>query len=312
MESNLTRLVADLGWSLWTELGISGTERRHQRMAIDPEPLIVHAGWMASLDLRLRDEIFRWCAAHSEFISASRLRGLLREVPEDVHMAFFGLSEALAQHTTARWPRAKGVRPWPLPRPRSAFDAPLTRPSMLRLRLRTVSGVGTRADVLAELLGRAATWTTAADLEVTGYSKRNIARILAELNAGTLLRVKAEKNTLTYQLEEPRLWERLASASGLAWPHWMGVFAFAHEATRLEALEEQPIRPRRVAATKCWRQLSDTAIRLGLPRPPEARGNPDIWELLLAWATPELRALADGSSAALRVHRLTAAAQPSL
>lgn len=37
----VTDAVSGLLWSAWTELGVRGVERRHERVAVDPEPLIV-------------------------------------------------------------------------------------------------------------------------------------------------------------------------------------------------------------------------------------------------------------------------------
>ena len=77
MTERITRLVIDLGWSLWTELGVPGVIRRHAHVAIDPEPLIVFSPWLLRHDARLQEEVVRWCVAHADRISASRLHGLL-------------------------------------------------------------------------------------------------------------------------------------------------------------------------------------------------------------------------------------------
>ena len=44
--------AADLAWSLWTELGVSGVVRRHSGIVIDLEPLLAATPALASDDPR--------------------------------------------------------------------------------------------------------------------------------------------------------------------------------------------------------------------------------------------------------------------
>jgi hypothetical protein len=78
MHHSIARLATDLAWSLWGELGVPSVVRNHTQVVVDPEPLVLAAPFIAQHDARLRDEIRRWCAAHADRISTSRLKGLAR------------------------------------------------------------------------------------------------------------------------------------------------------------------------------------------------------------------------------------------
>src|SRR5947209_20207308 len=80
--------VLDLVWSLWAELGVSSWTRRHQQWAIDPEPLILFTAHISGADRRLRDEALDWCIRYGSYISASRLRNLLKVAPPEQQTAF--------------------------------------------------------------------------------------------------------------------------------------------------------------------------------------------------------------------------------
>src|SRR5438105_10743511 len=80
--------VLDLAWSLWAELGVSSWTRRHQQWAIDPEPLILFTAYVSESDRRLRDEAVDWCIRYGSYVSATRLRNLLKAAPPNQQLAF--------------------------------------------------------------------------------------------------------------------------------------------------------------------------------------------------------------------------------
>jgi hypothetical protein len=65
--------ILDLLWSAWTELGVPGVERTHQRFAIDPDPLIVFTPALAKDDPRLVEQAAAWCGRHGAVVSKTRL-----------------------------------------------------------------------------------------------------------------------------------------------------------------------------------------------------------------------------------------------
>jgi DNA-binding transcriptional ArsR family regulator len=292
MTPDLLPHALTLAWSAWTELGVPGTERHHAHVAADPEPLLVATPTLSRHDARLRDELNRWCAAHAGVVSVSRLQGLVRRAPPDVRAAFGGLAAAVQP----AWPTTPDDPPWPAaPTGRVPVLRP-ERPSLARLRLRAVAGIGARADVLAALLARPTAWVTAADLDHLGYSKRNVARLLSELSDARVADARGERNTRVFRLAHPERWTDLLHLRGLAWPRWDLVFDLVLAALALADLHTKPATVRRVEATAAQPRLADLALALDLPPPAIARGDPDAWPALLTWADTTLRALSRGET----------------
>ena len=71
--------LAHLAWSLWTELGVAGLERKHQIFSIAPEELIILTSALSEFDPRLRDEALDWCIHYHRFISSIRLHILAKK-----------------------------------------------------------------------------------------------------------------------------------------------------------------------------------------------------------------------------------------
>ena len=160
--------VEELAWSLWTELGVPGVVRNHRHTVVDPEALLVATPAMVWGEPRLRELAYGWCAVHSERTSTSRLRGLYAGLPGGAQAPFGSFVATLRQGGLVRWSIPSDEAPWrdqPLVR-RVSLD--LSRPALLRLRMRGLCGVGARADVLCELLARQDGWVTAADLQHEG------------------------------------------------------------------------------------------------------------------------------------------------
>ncbi len=302
MDNAAAKLASDLGWSLWSELGVAGVLRNHAHVALDPEPLIVFSPSLFQTDARLRGEVMRWCASQADRISASRLHGLVKLAPREVSAAFAELAAALSVHGV-RWTgrdvresssRAVAATIKPL-------SLPTARPALVRFRLRALAGVGARADVLAALLGRDGGWLVASDLHGLGYSKRNVARILAELGDSALVHARTERNTIAYRTHSPESWKRLVKSEGLAWPDWAAVFSFVDDIVRLWAQSSKSESVRRVAAVKAAQRFEVASDALGLERPPATRGMADAWDLTVPWAEAQLRGLVQGTSASMRV-----------
>ncbi len=283
--------VLELAWSLWTELGVPGVTRNHAHLVLDPEPLILATPTLAAADPRLLERAFGWCAAHADRISASRLKGLLSASSRPVVERFSSFSLGLRDRGV-RWPAAGRPSPWSPPGSPPAPPLPLDRPALLRFRLRALCGVGARADVLGELLTRPDRWPSAAGLAALGYTKRNVARVLSELDDAGLVESRREGNTLRFHLARSSSLRELVGAGELAAPAWqllLGVFA-----DLLDLLEHEnaPASVRRVEAHKLRERLVQPCRMLSLDAPPPTRGVPDAWDLLVAWGASRVRAAA--------------------
>ncbi len=302
----LRRALVDLGWSLFTELGVPGVVRHHRRVALDPEPLIVSVPALFELDPRLRDQVYGWCASHAGRLSVSRLQGLSRGLPEAAQAEFRGLAATLRRHAKVRWPD-EGALAWPLPPEVKARRLPVERPALLRFRVRALCGVGARADVLSELLARGTTWTRASELAEAGYSKRAVAGILSELAEAGVARQLAAGNALTFQLAHQDQLRTLLGADNLAYPNWVRIMSLVLTIVELRRLEGMSPTTRRVEANRRRERLRELSDELWLDTPPVTRGNVDAWSDLMSWATRTVRDIAAGVSPALGVFKVRAA-----
>ncbi len=311
--SSLAASALDLAWSLWTELGVAGVTRSHRAVAIDPEPLVVWSAHVIRHEARLRDLVFGWCVEHSDRISASRLKGVASRYPAPFQESFEEFAGALHESAGIRWP-GRTSTDWPVPSQLRKARLPFTRPALLRFRLRALCGVGSRADVLSELLARLPEWTSAADLADEGYSKRNVARVLSEFRSSHLVDELSEGNRLSFRLRRPEVLSVLVAGgirrSGLEWfhdphhPPWRPILEmFAHT----QALEERFVgrneAAKRIAAHNLINEIKQSAMTLGYVDVPKTTGNPVAYDAVLEWAGFHLAALASGTSSVLRPTR---------
>jgi hypothetical protein len=131
-------LALEIAWSLWAELGLSGWTRHHAESAVDLEPLIIATPRLGAWDARLLEESFDWCVLNSRFVSAVRLRNLLKTVDEPTRRAFGDFDATVRMERRVSWP-AEG-EPLQL-RVTSRSSVPdLLRPALQQLRLRAILG----------------------------------------------------------------------------------------------------------------------------------------------------------------------------
>lgn len=166
---------------------MAGTIRNHQQVLLDPEALILFTAALADLDPRLRDESMDWCIRFGATISISRLRNLMRAGIGSI-ASFDAYASEVNRASRLTWPVSKkygspGSKEQCKHIPSGKSEAPdLSRPALLRLRLRAIFGVGARADVLTELL--LSSNKSASELAKMGYSKRRVASTLDDLTRG--------------------------------------------------------------------------------------------------------------------------------
>lgn len=289
----------DLAWSLWTELGVAGVVRKHEGTVIDPEPLLAATPALASGDPRLLEQVLSWCACHADRVNTGRLTALVKTLRPSARAAFEAFGATANAVAGTNWPSSGS--PWsPLPRMREV-PLPLDRPAGLRLRARALCGVGTRADVLCDLLAHRRGWVTASQLAEGGHSKRNVARVLAELDEAGMVVRHAAGNGLRFRLAQPAALSSLLAGDPEASPDWIRIFELAIGLLDVVALEATPSAVRRVEAHALRDALQPPADRLSLSAPPRTRGEPKAWELLIEWGTEQMAALAGGDHASMGV-----------
>jgi len=279
----------ELAWSLWTELGVPGVVRRHDDCAIDPEPLLVWTPAVVAEEPRLGELVHAWVAQHGEWLSWTRVQGLRRRFPESSWRAFEDAALPLG-------PRAKGPpgggEPDASRRDRIPSSLPMDRPSLLRLRARALCGVGARADVLCELLGRPPVWTSAADLAGLGYSKRSAARVLADFGTAGIAEIQARDNVHRFRLRSvPSLETILGRAvTRIAWDKLLPFLSDLLDS--LERIADRPDAVQRVEGHKLRERVAPVAVDLGLKEPPATRGERDALGRVARWGVERAHEIA--------------------
>lgn len=196
----LDRHLLDLAWSLWTELGVVGIERRHQKFLINIEELILLTVVLAEVDPRLRDESLDWCSQYHRLISTSRLKSIIKSFGNLLHAPFSIYSATLNSLSRAAWPIFQDSSPLPIRLSHKSCLRSLESQALLNIRVRSIFGTGARADLLTFFVMHAKSDFSASDLIEIGYSKRNLAEILEELCLGTLFDKFLLRNQQRYRL----------------------------------------------------------------------------------------------------------------
>ena len=164
-----------LAMGAWSELGVSGWTATHDEWAVDVEPLILFTAWLDNRDVRLQDEATDWCIRNWRFVSRTRLKNLARRQPTEVQEAFGKFAATVGAFSGVAWPGATEPSPRFQVTGRSVLS-PLDRPSMAWIRLRSMFGLGARAEILRVFLSAPQSrFSVAALASATGFLKRTVA-----------------------------------------------------------------------------------------------------------------------------------------
>ena len=295
MSSN-NRLVEsslELSWSLWTELGVPGVIRRHSDFAMDVEPLLIFTSRIADAEPRLRDESLAWVARNHRFVSRARLRGLLRFEPQEAQADFGPYAASISQIAPGVWPGSTEPVTPPIQfrsRRRGSFE----EPSLLRLRLRALLGVGTRSELAHAFVAQPETARSAQDLvRLSGFTKANVNQELeAFVLAGLLSRV-GTGNRWDYRLVEPA---RLLNFAGrrprffVDWAALLRVVGALLVLHRQRGETDDVVRTVDIAAFLTRR--GEDLDRVGFPRRPPDVGQAELAEWFDSAAAEFVGALA--------------------
>lgn len=290
--------VLELVWSLWAELGVSSWTRRHQQWAIDPEPLIIFTAYISDADHRLRDEALDWCIRYRSYLSATRLRSLLKAAPPNQHAAFEAFAATVNAHSDHRWPSSAQAAHYK-PTGRSSLSS-FVAPALVALRLRALFGVAARADILRVIVADPDRAFTASDLiPDVNYTKRNIDNTLDSLAVAGLLEIRPVRNQHRYRLAEPRRLLAFIGERPRLYPRWRATFLSLAPILDLAGqVRELPDRVAMVEASRVFHQIKPLIDESGLMRPAGQIAGADAWRSFLVWAEELTRRLATADDAA--------------
>jgi hypothetical protein len=295
--NEIRKATNEILWSLWSELGVPGGGRNHSHLLADPEPLIAFTPHLASADSRLLGLVFDWCVAHANLLSKSRIKAIARTSSKEAQHALARFNGALLHH---------GVRWSPVGEPGS-FDTdrrvvalPIERPSLLRLRLRSLVGASARAEVLTELLVAGQRTLSADELTAAGTTRRSTDRVIAELVRGNFLAVHGKQRGRKFALSNRRAFISLLGhdtveppCSPMDWHRLLHAVWHINTLQRFAGLSESL---RRVEAVKVRNALAQYMKALHQGEPPIVGGQEDAFEQTTRWSTTRIGEWARGES----------------
>ena len=125
LSKKLDHHLLDLAWSLWTELGVAGVKRNHQKFLVPIEELILLTVTLAKTDPRLCLESLDWCSQYHHFFSISRLKCLIKSFETSLNEPFSIYSATLNSLATSTWPLFQDTAPLKITLSRKSCLRPL-------------------------------------------------------------------------------------------------------------------------------------------------------------------------------------------
>ncbi len=288
--------LIDLAWSLWTELGVAGTIRRHEKCLISLEELIILTTIIADSDPRLGEEALDWCSRYHHLVSISRLKTLLKKIGDPILEPFSIFASTLNTITQSNWPIFSDVIPLKfIPSGKSilpTFDAP----ALLQLRLRAFFGVGARADLFTYFLTENESDFTASDAVDIGYSKRSLADILDNLVQSGFLDSTMIRNQRKYELVKNEQLKRVVGELPESAPPWHQILEILILLRKdLHQSKENSVTTNIVIVRNNLERMKNLLVSVHLS-PPALESDPhQYWELFSKWLLDYVKAIAQGN-----------------
>jgi hypothetical protein len=288
--ANLTKQLdenlAHLAWSLWTELGVAGFERKHKDCSVSPEELIILTSALSEFDPRLRDEALDWCSRYHRFISPIRLQFLAKKYKTYISESFSTFSATLNTFADMRtkWVTLTKAAPLKFSPSGKSIIRNFEAPSMIHLRLRAFLGIGARADIITFLLIDDSKGFSSSDLLEIGYSKRRIAGILNELSMTGILSESHVRNQLHYDFIKHNEFIKLIGDMPKKKVHWNRILSILLPIRAcLHDVEGSPLGVRTIDLLNLLKELSPNLKKLGLKPPTFQDDLEAYWKSATKW-----------------------------
>lgn len=286
--------LARMAWGFWTTLGVAGVEESNLHALIPLEELILLTAAIADYDPRLRDESLDWCSRYHHFVSVSRLRALVQELGEQIYEPFSIFAATLNAISSAKWPLFAQVTPLPITCSGKSQRPNCQKPELLGLRLRSLFGVGARADLIAFLLTQPAHPFTAADAMRIGYNKRTLADVLDHFVQAGLLTSSMVRNQRRYTLLREEELKALVAPLPKITLDLQALLTLVITLRTVVEREQSGLHSRVVAVRNMLRHLNDTLNSLNLS-PPKNDPDPSVyWDGFTQWFCEITRLLTIG------------------
>jgi DNA-binding transcriptional ArsR family regulator len=265
--------VLEFCWGLWSELGVSGWGRTHDKWAIDVEPLIVFTAEIGDRDPRLRDEALDWCIRYSRLVSVVRLRNVLRETSNEALDAWRSFAATVNVRAGVKWPGAGDPLHFKVTG-RSTLR-PLTEPAMTYLRIRSIFGVAARAEILRCLLYNIEFDRISVQMlaDETNYGKRIVAEAAESLAQAGILRQRLHSNRNVYELADRKGLQRFIGAQPRYAPEWNDLLLVVRTLLEIsDRWDDSSAEVLRVEIRRAFRRIEAALARHGIAGPKERTG----------------------------------------
>lgn len=285
--------LSDLAWSLWTELGVAGVQRRHREYLIAPEELILFTAAIGDADPRLREEALDWCSRNHFLISINRLKTLAKAFGDSIVSGFSLFAATLNSIAGTNWPILKPVTPLKYKPSGKSQPPEFERSALVLFRLRSLFGVGARADLMAFFLAQEERDFAISDTVEVGYSKRNLASMLEGFARAGVFKVTLVRNQQRYKFIKREEFIKILSPFPKYMPSWRYLFEVILKVRDcLRRTEKKTEDTRAIEMQNLLMDLEPLLPRLILSSPPSLPEDPQLyWSLFSKWVLNDLLAI---------------------
>jgi len=292
----LNDALAEIAWSLWTELGVAGNFRRHKHCLVSLEELIILTSVIADYDPRLRDEALDWCSRYHHFVSVSRLKTLVKKIGTPIFEPFSIFSSTLNTITQSNWPIFSEVIPLKFIPSEKTILPHLNAPSLLQLRLRSFFGVGARADLFTYFLTEIKSDFTASDAVDIGYGKRSLAELLDSLVLSGFLTSTIIRNQRKYEVVKAEQLKRLIGEPPEFSPPWHHILEILISLrSDLYRSEKSSDTTKVIIIRNDLERMKNLLASTHLSPPLLEACQDQYWELFSKWLLDYVKAIAQGN-----------------
>jgi hypothetical protein len=281
-----------LAWNLWNTLGVAGENPHKPDCLIDLEALVLLTSIIGKSDPRLLEEALDWCSKFHYFVSISRLKRLISDSGTLLHASFSLFAETLNSVSQTKWPTFVKISPLPLKLSGKSNAPDCKIPALLALRIRSLFGIGTRADLATFFLTHPSRTYTAADTTEIGYSKKTLADTLDSFVQSGLLTSTLSRNQKQYACAKK---EQLASLAGelpRITPDWRTILLiFTTLRESISKYLKQSIASQAVSIANALEQLKKPLYKLNIPSL-QLPADPAHWNFFIEQTGQLLKSLA--------------------
>lgn len=284
LSQNLDKQLIDLSWSLWTELGVAGVDRNHQRFLILPEELILLTALIGEIDPRLMEEAIDWCSRYHHLISVSRMKMLAKAWGKTAIDAFSIFSATLNSVSRANWPLLSPANPLKFKPSGKSKPPRFENPALLLFRLRSLFGVGARADLIAFFLAQKKSDYAISDATEIGYTKRNLADVFENFVRAGIFDLFLARNQQRYRFIKRDEFAKMLSPLPQFMPPWRKILEVILKVReRIKWIEKQSDSTKIVEIRNLLTDMEEQLTQLNLTVPPIQSDFRIYWDSLCSW-----------------------------